>query len=120
MEKKNGSLEGSTKLSFLVDEEEQETRIDQYLAERCEHLSRSYLQKLMKAGAVLVNAQSVKASYKVAEGDNISCLVPEAVEPEILAEPMGLDILYEDKDVILINKSKGRSEERRVGKECYS
>lgn len=107
MEKKNGSLEGSTKLSFLVDEEEQETRIDQYLAERCEHLSRSYLQKLMKAGAVLVNAQSVKASYKVAEGDNISCLVPEAVEPEILAEPMGLDILYEDKDVILINKSKG-------------
>lgn len=94
-------------LCFLVEEEDQELRVDQYLAECCEHLSRSYLQKLMKAGAVLVNEKPVKASYKLNEGDRITCYVPKAVEPEILAEPLPLDILFEDKDVILINKPKG-------------
>lgn len=108
---KSGELkrqaEESRELRFFVEDEEQDIRIDQYLAERCEHLSRSYLQKLMKAGAVLVNGKPVKASYKVNEGEVISCDVPEAVEPEILAEPMALDILYEDKDIILMNKPKG-------------
>lgn len=94
-------------LCFLAEEEDQELRVDQYLAECCEHLSRSYLQKLMKAGAVLVNEKPVKASYKLNEGDRITCYVPKVVEPEILAEPLPLDILFEDKDVILINKPKG-------------
>lgn len=100
-------MEENRKLYFLVEEEEQDLRIDQYLTGCCEHLSRSYLQRLIKSGDVLVNGNAVKASYKVSEGDAISCCVPEAVEPEILAEPMDLDILYEDKDVILINKPKG-------------
>lgn len=94
-------------LCFLAEEEDQEVRVDQYLAECCEHLSRSYLQKLMKTGAVLVNEKPVKASYKLNEGDRITCYVPKVVEPEILAEPLPLDILFEDKDVILINKPKG-------------
>lgn len=94
-------------LHFVVTEEEQDVRIDRYLTERCENLSRSYLQKLLKAESVLVNEQPVKASYKVCEGDSISCFVPEAVEPEILAEDMELDVLYEDEDVILVNKPKG-------------
>ena len=94
-------------LCFLAEEDDQEVRVDQYLAECCEHLSRSYLQKLMKTGAVLVNEKPVKASYKLNEGDRITCYVPKAVEPEILAEPLPLDILFEDKDVILINKPKG-------------
>lgn len=93
-------------LHFLAAEEDQELRIDQYLAGCCEHLSRSYLQKLLKAGDVLVNEKPVKASYKLNEGDAIVCHVPRAVEPEILAEPLPLDILYEDRDVILINKPK--------------
>lgn len=94
-------------LCFLAEEDDQEVRVDQYLAECCEHLSRSYLQKLMKTGAVLVNEKPVKASYKLNEGDRITCYVPKAAEPEILAEPLPLDILFEDKDVILINKPKG-------------
>jgi len=82
-------------------------RIDKFLSEQCEELSRSFLQKIIKSGEVFVNGKPVKASYKVAEGDLISFEVPEAVEPEIAAEEMPLDILYEDPDVILINKPKG-------------
>lgn len=82
-------------------------RIDRYLSEQCETLSRSYLQKLLKDGGVLVNGNVVKSNYKVASGDKIELNVPEAVEPEIEAEPMELDILYEDSDIILINKPKG-------------
>ena len=92
---------------FLVSDEDCGVRIDRYLAQVCEGMSRSYLQKLLKTGEVLVNQCAVKASYVVQEGDAVELNVPEAVEPEILAEPMELDILYEDEDIILINKPKG-------------
>lgn len=84
-----------------------EMRIDRYLSERCEDLSRSYLQKLVKDGAVCVGGKAVKSNYKVAAGDQITLDVPAAVEPEIEPEKMDLDILYEDSDIILINKPKG-------------
>lgn len=82
-------------------------RIDKYLAQVCEGLSRSYLQKLLRSGQVLVNGSPVKASYAVEEEDLICLEVPEAVEPEIEPEEMELDILYEDQDVLLVNKPKG-------------
>lgn len=82
-------------------------RIDKYLSTVNEQLSRSYIQKLLKSGLVLVNGKPVKASYQVDEGDVISLDIPEAVEPEIEPENMDLDILYEDQDVILVNKPKG-------------
>lgn len=88
-------------------EEESAVRIDKYLSGRMEDLSRSYLQKLLKDGKVYVGSCPVKSNYKVSRGDRISLEVPEAVEPEIVPEPMELDILYEDKDIILINKPKG-------------
>lgn len=90
---------------FLVEEEEQDIRIDKYLAGVC-NVSRSYLQKLLKDGLVLVEGAPIKGSYKVNEGDRILVDLPEAVEPEIAAEPMDLDILYEDEDILLINKPK--------------
>ena len=92
---------------FRVTDEDGGVRIDKYLTSVCEGLSRSYLQKLLKSGQVLVGGQGVKASYAVQEGALIELEVPEAVEPEILAEPMDLDVLYEDEDIILINKPKG-------------
>ena len=92
---------------FRVTDEDGGVRIDKYLTSVCEGLSRSYLQKLLKSGQVLVGGQGVKASYAVQEGDLIELEVPEAVEPEILAEPMDLYVLYEDEDIILINKPKG-------------
>ena len=82
-------------------------RIDRFLGSRLEQVSRSYLQKLVKDGADLVNGKPVKSSYKVENGDRIRLEIPDAVEPEIEAEPMALDILYEDSDIILINKPKG-------------
>lgn len=95
------------KQEFYPTDLESDVRIDKYLAEACPELSRSYIQKLLKSGQLLVNGKSVKASYVVAGDDHIELDVPEAVEPEIEAEPMDLDIIYEDPDIILINKPKG-------------
>lgn len=91
---------------FQVEEGKQGTRIDKYLAEACDTLSRSYFQKLLKNQAILVNGTAAKANYKVAVSDQIVLEVPDAIEPEIEAEKMDLDIIYEDRDIILINKPK--------------
>ncbi len=90
-----------------VAEEAQGTRIDKYLAEQDLALSRSYIQKLMDEGLVTVNGRQVKANYKVSAGDEIICDVPELKEPEIVPEDIPLDILYEDHDLLLVNKPKG-------------
>jgi len=95
------------KQEFYPTDLESDVRIDRYLAETCPELSRSYIQKLLKSGQVLVNGRLIKASYVVTADDHIEVDVPEAVEPEIEAEPMDLDILYEDQDIILVNKPKG-------------
>jgi len=92
---------------IFVTDELSGDRIDKFLSEQCEELSRSFLQKLIKSGEIFVNGRAVKASFKVSEGDVIVFEVPEAVEPEIAAEDIPLDILYEDHDVILVNKPKG-------------
>lgn len=95
------------KQSYCVTEEFQGERIDKYLSEACCGLTRSYLQKLLKSQMVEVDGKAVKNSYRVSAGETVELEVPEAVEPEIEAEPIPLDILYEDKDIILINKPKG-------------
>ena len=95
------------KLQVTVGEDEKAIRIDKYLSEQCPDISRSYLQKLLKTEAVFVGGKPVKSSYKTAAGDLIELEIPEAVEPEIVPEEMELDILYEDSDIILINKPKG-------------
>lgn len=81
-------------------------RIDKYLAEQLPDITRSYLQKLLKDGSVQMNGKPVKASTKTAVGAVIALTIPEPEEPEILPENIPLDILYEDSDVILINKPK--------------
>jgi 23S rRNA pseudouridine1911/1915/1917 synthase len=88
-------------------EDQEGMRIDSYVAEVCENLSRSYVQKLLKDGEILVNGKTVKSSVKVCVKDEIEVEIPEAVKPEIVAEDMELSILYEDQDVILVNKPKG-------------
>ena len=95
------------KQEFYPTDLESDVRIDRYLAKACPELSRSYIQKLLKSGQVLVNGSLIKSSYVVAADDHIEVDVPEAVEPEIEAEPRDLDILYEDRDIILVNKPKG-------------
>lgn len=92
---------------LFVTEDISGDRIDKFLSEQCEELSRSFLQKLLKAGEIFVNGKPVKASYRVLDGDSILFEVPDATEPEILPEDIPLDIVYEDHDVILVNKPKG-------------
>ena len=91
--------------SFVVENEEG-MRLDRYLAEEYEELSRSRIQKLIKDGLINVNEKPVKASYRLLLGDRVQITVPEAKEPDILPENIPLDILYEDQDVIVINKPK--------------
>lgn len=94
-------------LEFSVDGSENGIRIDRYLSEKNEELSRSYLQKLLKEQGVTVNGREVKANYKVQAGDEIRISLPDLSEPDILPEEIPLDILYEDEDVMVINKPKG-------------
>ncbi len=91
--------------NFIVDDNNGQ-RIDKYLNDRIMDVSRSYLQKLLKDSGVFVNGKVVKSNYRVSAGDSITVELPEAVEPEIVAEPIPLDIIYEDSDIIIINKPK--------------
>ncbi len=92
---------------YLVPEEQAGERIDKFLTESSPDFSRSFLQKLLKSGLVDVDGKAVKSSYRLSAGETVSFEVPEAVEAEIKAENIPLDILYEDGDLILINKPKG-------------
>ena len=87
--------------------ENEGVRIDRYLSGICPDLSRSYIQKLLKSDRISANEKVVKSNYKVSLGERISFDVPDPVEPEILPEKMELDILYEDSDLIMVNKPKG-------------
>ena len=81
-------------------------RIDRFLADS-QDLTRSFLQKILKEGEVIVNGKSVKANYKLRKGDRIEFEIPEAVEPDIVAEDIPLSSLYEDADVLVVDKPKG-------------
>lgn len=92
---------------FEITEEMEDERIDKCMSMLIDSLSRSFIQKMIKEEKVLVNGRAVKGSYKVKADDEVSFTLPEAVEPDIGAENIPLDILYEDKDVIVVNKPKG-------------
>ena len=82
-------------------------RIDRFLSEQLPEHSRSYIQKLIKDGQVSIGGKAVKSNYKIAGTEEISLLVPDQVLPDILPEDIPLDILYEDQDLIVVNKPKG-------------
>ncbi len=82
-------------------------RIDRFLSEDLEDLSRSYIQKLLKEGRILVNGKPVKANYKLNEGDEILVAIPDPEVLDIRPENIPLDILYEDSDILVVNKPKG-------------
>lgn len=92
---------------FEITEELEDERIDKCLAMLIDSLSRSFIQKMIKEEGVTVNGAAVKGSYRVRAEDTVEFTLPEAVEPEIEPEDIPLDILYEDKDVIIVNKPKG-------------
>ena len=91
---------------FSIDRNTEGQRIDRYLSDELEDRSRSYIQKIMKEGYVKVNQKPVKSNYRLSFGDSVEVTLPEAKEPDIVPENIPLDILYEDQDIIMINKPK--------------
>lgn len=82
-------------------------RLDKFLAEELSEMSRSHIQKLIKDGDISVNQKPVKANYKLSAGDEITVSVPEPEIPDILPEDIPLNIIYEDDDILVVNKPKG-------------
>lgn len=93
-------------LIFEFNEKEQ-IRLDKFLSEQFPEQSRSYLQKLIRDGNVLIDGKCVKSGFSLNKGNKISIEFPEPTELEIEPQKMDLEIVYEDDDVILINKPKG-------------
>ena len=92
---------------LIVHKESENKRIDKYLSEVLNGKSRSYIQGLIEKENIKVNNKNIKSNYKLKENDEILISMPEAIELEVVAEDIPLDILYEDNDVIVINKPQG-------------
>ncbi len=92
---------------FIVKKEEENNRMDRYLAKKEEDLSRVAIQRLMEEGKILVNGKKVKSSYKIQEKDEITVEEEIPKEIELKAQDIPVEIIYEDKDMIVVNKPKG-------------
>lgn len=91
---------------FDIVPEMEDERIDKCICNYMDSLSRSYIQKIVKDGNVFVNDLPVKSNYKVKVDDKVRFIIPDNVEPDIPAQDIPLDIIYEDKDVLIVNKPK--------------
>ena len=94
-------------MNYIVEKEDIGKRLDIYLSEKNEEITRSYIKNLIDDGKVLVNGKIVKSGFKVKPGDSIDVEIVEKQAENIVAEDIPLDIVYEDEDIIIINKAKG-------------
>lgn len=94
-------------IEVVITEENGNGRIDKVLSTVNPEWSRTQIQQWVKDGAVLVNEHTVKQNYKVKIGDHIVIIEPEPEELDIVAEDLSLDIVYEDEDVLVVNKPRG-------------
>lgn len=104
----------------LCIEEEMEGRIDRLLAQLYPEYSRSYIQKLIKDGKVKVDHQNVKSNFQVSEGQIVVMEVPKPKELSVRPENIPLDILYEDDDILIVNKPKGMVVHPAAGHEDHT
>ena len=95
------------RFSYQIGIGEDEERLDKRLSGAIPTLSRSYIQKCIKEGQVLVNDSPCKANYRLRVDDEVAFQIPEAVEPSVEAENIPLSVLYEDEDVLVVDKPKG-------------
>ena len=93
-------------VTLEVESGEENVRIDRFLSDKLENLSRSYIQKLIKNEGLLVNGKVVKANYKTAVEDIVKLDIPDTTVPDIVPEDIPLDIIYEDEDFLIVNKPK--------------
>lgn len=91
---------------FVIEETFKGQRLDKYLSIQLAGQSRSYIQKLIETGEVTINGNPAKANHKLKAGDEVAIVIPEPVLPDIAAEDIPLDILYEDSDILIVNKPK--------------
>lgn len=94
-------------LEFVIDDALKGERIDKFLSDTLSDVSRSYIQKQIKDGLVMVNKKVVKSNYKLNVGDVLELEEPKLQKPDITAENIPIDILYEDSDLLIVNKPKG-------------
>lgn len=92
---------------LVVKDNEQNKRLDMYIAEEKKELSRTTIKRLLEDGDILVNEKIQKASYKPEAGDRIQINMPEVVETKLVAQDIPVPVIYEDKDIIVVNKPKG-------------
>ena len=95
------------KYYYTVMEEQEGMRLDQFLAGELKEHSRSYIQKLIKEGRVTVGDKKEKPGCRLKVEDSVVICVPPLKELEVLPEKMDLDIIYEDEDVVVVNKARG-------------
>ena len=95
------------RFSYQIGVGEDEERLDKWLSAAVPTLSRSYIQKCIKEGQVMVNELPCKANYRLRVDDEVLFQIPEAVEPSVEAENIPLSVLYEDADVLVVDKPKG-------------
>ncbi len=92
--------------NMIVDDEYSDIRIDKYLSEIFPELSRTYIQKLIKNGCVLLNSKQVKPNCRIADKDTVEVTFPELSVPDIVPENIPIEVVYDDNDIIIINKPK--------------
>ena len=102
-------------IQYLVEDEKEGLRLDVYLREKLPDLSRSYLQKLIEDGCITVEGRIRKSSYKIKSQEGILVELPELSELEITAKDIPLRILYEDEDLLVVDKEKGMVVHPAVG-----
>lgn len=92
---------------FIAEQCDFGIRLDTYISDYFDDMSRSAVQKLLEKGCIKVNGKDVSKSYKIVGGEEIEVDIPEPCEPEITAENIPLDIVYEDEYMLVVNKPKG-------------
>lgn len=96
-----------SRFDYIVENLSSEIRIDKWICEQNQDISRSMLQKLLKDNQVTVNGKFVSKSYKLSNGDVVSLEIPQPVELDVLPENIPIEIVYEDDDLLVVNKPKG-------------
>ncbi len=99
--------EEETTRTYLVQEDEEGERIDRFLAEKTNSLSRSRIQKLITEGHITVNRKIVKPNYKIKDRDLVKVILPPSAPLRLEPENIPLDIIYEDEGLIVVNKPRG-------------
>lgn len=94
-------------LQFNTEEQDEGKRLDVWLVEKLGDITRSHVQKLIDEGNVLVNGSRTKSGLKLKKGMTVDVRIPEPVAGRVIAQDIPLDVIYEDNDIIVINKPKG-------------